>query len=258
METSFARSDLVELFQRKYGAPAVCGPAPRRRWWHGYFTPADHYEAVVTRLVTSDAAWIDIGGGAAPFPENARLSRLLADRARRLIVVDPSDNLLRNPYAHERAQCAVDEYQSNDGLDLATLRMVAEHVADPVGCVSALRRLVRPGGHVVVLTVNKWSPTTIASRLVPFRLHHAIKRVFWGGDERDTFPVVYRMNTRRALRRLFEADGFAEESFHYLDDLSVLARFSATNTCELLAWRLIKHCGLRYPEQCLLGVYRRL
>jgi hypothetical protein len=66
------------------------------------------------------------------------------------------------------------------------------------------------------------------------------------------------MNTRRQLARLFSAAGFREAHFAYLDDCRLLARFRFLNLCELAAWRLWKTLGLKYPENCLLGVYERL
>src|SRR5947208_2800014 len=79
-------------------------------------------------------------------------------------------------------------------------------------------RPARPGGKVVAYTVNRWSPVSLAAKAIPFGLHHAFKRALWRTEERDTFPVAYRMNTRGALRRAFGAHGFREAGFAYLDD----------------------------------------
>jgi 2-polyprenyl-3-methyl-5-hydroxy-6-metoxy-1,4-benzoquinol methylase len=152
----------------------------------------------------------------------------------------------------------IENYDTAQQFDLATLRMVAEHVERPDRVVQALHRLLRPGGKAIVLTVNLWSPITILSRFTPFRAHHPIKRLFWGGEERDTFPVRYRMNTRKTLRDLFEQNGFREATFAYLDDLSTFSRFRRLSSVELLIWRLCRRAGLRYPENCLLGVYVKI
>ena len=142
-------------------------------------------------------------------------------------------------------------------FDLATLRMVAEHVTDPGAVVGALARLVKPGGRVVVFTVDLWSPITLVSRAVPFGLHYPVKKLLWGGEERDTFPTAYRMNTRRDLKRLFARGGFGEEAFAWLDDCSAFARFPVLNTIEMTARNALRKVALRYPECNLLGVYRR-
>ena len=252
-----SRQELEDLFHQKYGSPAVTGWSPRQRHRFGYYLPADVYEALLARLVTSGCRWLDVGGGHHIFPENPRLSRELADRARLLVAVDPSDNVQVNPYVHERAQCLLEDYRTDHRFDIATLRMVAEHVTDPARLVAALHGLLAPGGVVVILTVNGRSPLTLLSRATPFHWHHPIKTLFWGGEEEDTFPVAYRMNSRGVLKDLFHSGGFHEVSFAFLDDLSTFGQFKAASYLELVGWRALKGLGMRYPESCLLGVYQK-
>lgn len=249
--------DLQKLFLLKYGDPKGTGWSPRRRLQFGYYRPSDCYEALVSKLVTTETDWIDVGGGSALFPENPPLSQQLAARARRVVVVDPSDTIDANPFPHERAKCLIEQYQTNDQFDLATLRMVAEHIANPSSVAKTLNRILRHDGIVVIFTVNRWSPVTVISHLLPFWSHYPIKKMFWGGDEEDTFPTVYKMNTRKTLLRLFRKYGFEECQFRYLDDLSVFGRFKHLNYVELFIWRLLKRVRLRYPENCLLGVYQK-
>ena len=68
--------------------------------------------------------------------------------------------------------------------------------------------------YMVLLTVNAYAPVTIVSRLMPFNLHYPVKRFFWGGQEEDTFPTAYRMNTRGRLRSLFRAVWLSREFVH--------------------------------------------
>ena len=119
------------------------------------------------------------------------------------------------------------------------------------------RRTLIWAGLAVILTINRNSPISLVSRAVPFRLHSPIKSVFWGGEDRDTFPVRYRMNSRKALRGVFTANGFEEAAFAYLDDLSTWIFRPRLHHAELQGWRLFRALGLRYPENCLLGIYRK-
>src|SRR5688572_9446033 len=252
-----AMPELERLFAQKYGSPSTTGPQPRRRHAYGYYLPSDIYEALVSRLVTEDCAWIDVGGGRNVFPENAALARSLASRCAQMVAVDPSPNVHQNVFAHERVQCAIEHYRSDSKFDLATLRMVAEHIERPHDVVRALHALLRPTGKVVILTVNLWSPITIASRVTPIGMHHPIKSRIWGGSEEDTFPVCYLLNTRSTLRGLFEQNGFREAAFARLDDLTAFGRFQLLNIAELVAWKALHRLGIAYPETCLLGVYER-
>ena len=105
--------------------------------------------------------------------------------------------------------------------------------------------------------MNQWSPVALATWLVPHRLHHPLKRLLWQTEECDTFPVEYRMNTRKRLAELFKGHGFRESSFSYLDDCRTFHRFRWLHRLELSAWRLLKRMRMKYPESCLLGVYEK-
>ena len=149
-------------------------------------------------MIAPGCFWLDVGGGHHIFPENADLSRTLAARSAMVVAVDPSENVRRNPYVHERVQSMLEGYQTERTFDVATLRMVAEHVAEPDadgGGAASIDATVRSCGDFYGLQV---APLTLVSRALPFRWHHPIKKLFWGGEEEDTFPVEYKMNSRAA------------------------------------------------------------
>lgn len=81
--------------------------------------------------------------------------------------------------------------------------------------------------------------------------------MLWNTDDKDTFPVTYKMNTHRTLTRLLDAGGFDEAGFWYLDDCRSFQRFGSLHLMELTLWSILRRIGVRYPENCLLGVYRR-
>jgi len=250
--------ELRALFFQKYGHPDRTGWAPRRRFNAGYFTPADVYEACVYKNVQPGIRWLDAGGGHTIFRNNAPLARQLVDRCQRVVAVDPDRTVQQNALAHETAQCLLEDYEADQPFDLVTCRMVVEHVEQPERFVSALARLIKPGGCAIILTVNLHAPVTWASRMTPFWVHNLVKGKVWGEDEENTFPVRYHMNTRATLEHLFEAANFTEQAFAKLDDLSAFHRFYKLNYLEVLTLRACRRLRLHYPETCLLGVYRRL
>jgi SAM-dependent methyltransferase len=246
-----------EVFRLKVGTDATLGWSPRIRQRFGYFTPDEWYEAILFRLINNDTDWLDVGCGHALFPSNQNLGDILSARCRLLVGIDPDENIYDNPVLHERERCLIDEYKTEKRFDLISLRMVAEHIADPANTVASLERLIREGGRVIIYTVSKWAPASLAAAVTPMAVHDMVKRVLWGTSPEDTFPTLYRMNTRKELRRLFESAGFVEEEFLYLNDCRSFGRWRLALTAELLAERLLRMCGLRYPEMCLLGVYRK-
>lgn len=250
-------SDLFDVFRAKYGTPPNCGPKPQRRLDFGYFSPDDYYEATVEKLVTSGCNWLDVGSGRDVFPMNPELARKLADRAGCLVGVDPSPNIHENPFVHERFQGMIEQYQADRSFDLITLRMVAEHISNPVVAVAKMAELLKPGGTLVVYTINLWTPIALAAWLIPFQLHHPIKKLFWFTQKQDTFPVSYRMNTRSSLSRIMTKEGLKEDAFLYLDDCRTLFRFEKLHYAELRLWKIFRALGVTYPENCLLGIYRK-
>jgi len=251
------QSELIEVFRLKYGNPDQFGPNPRLWARFGYFGPNEYYEATVAKLVKARTRWLDVGCGRHLFPWNPNLADNLALRCSLLVGLDPDANVEDNRWVHERVRAILDDYRPEQHFDLVTLRMVAEHLTDPQAVVASLKRLTIPGGRVVIYTVHKWSPAALLAWLVPFRLHHVAKKLLWKTDERDTFPVAYKMNTRRNLARVFSKGGFREISFAGLADCLLFARFRALHLLELWLWRTLRFARLDYPDRCLLGVYER-
>jgi len=253
-----AASDLKQVFTLKYGDQDSLSWGPRLRHQAGYFTPDDIYEATVIGLVDEGTHWLDVGGGRDVFPSNSKAAWLLSKRCRLLVGIDPSDNIHSNEFVHQRFQTTIEDYKTDLRFDVATLRMVAEHITSPQQAVKGLANLVRPGGRVIVYTVHRWSPISLVSSLIPFALHNHVKQIFWRTQDRDTFPVAYLMNTRSALEQVFSSTGFQMLHFTHLDDCRTFARWRVLTKLELMAWKLLKKGRLHYPETCILGIFERL
>lgn len=248
---------LTQMFHRRYGEEARLGWGPRLRRDHGYYTPDDVYEALVAGLVAPGVNWLDVGCGRELFPNNLGLAEILSKRCARLVGIDPDPTLQENPWVHEKVASGIDAYDGKAAFDLVTLRMVAEHIADPVACANSVQRALRPGGLAVVYTVFAGSPMPLLTRLAPMGLRHTVKSWLWGTLPKDTFPTCFKMNTRGALQRLFAGVGMREEAFLRLDDCRTFARFRWLHEFELRLMRACRAVGLPYPEHCLLGVYRK-
>lgn len=249
--------ELQEIFALKYGAPDQLGVTPRLYAQYGYHSPDDFYEALIARLVDESTRWADVGCGHMLFPSNPKLARILADRCRRLVGIDPDPNINSNPYIHEAIPVLMDDYQPNESFDLITLRMVAEHVQYPDRLLNTLVSATIPGSYVIIYTVNSYSPVPVLTRFTPMWLRHKLKGLLWRTPKEDTFPTSYRMNTRRQLRELMKSGGFRESLFYYLDDCRTLTRFPRLQRLELICRGLFRRIGLAYPENCLLGLYYR-
>lgn len=248
---------LAKVFAQKYGEAPHLGWGPAMRQRFGYYNPDEHYEAAVCDLVTAETRWLDVGCGRELFPSNRKLAAELAQRCQRLVGVDPDVTLQENPFVHERVQTAFEDYDGGAAFDLLTLRMVAEHVTEPDRVARAMARALAAGGLAVIYTVDGHSPMPLLTRLAPMGLRHVIKRWLWRTEEKDTFPTAFKMNSRRRLAELMAAAGLREVAFAWLDDCRTFGRFRPLHWCELAGRAVLRKVGCRYPERCLLGIYRR-
>lgn len=263
---SVSREQLLDLFWSRYGPegglerdPSRLGWGPRSRLANSYHTPDEHYEALLDALITGKTRWLDVGCGRDLMPGNPGLARLLADRCRELTGIDPAPTLDENPFVHQRVAGTLDTWRPADEVvfDLLTLRMVAEHVADPPALCAQVAARLAPGGRCVVYTPHLISPIPLLTWCTPMALRHPIKKWLWGTQPKDTFPTCFRMNTRGALKRAFGDAGLREISWQRLDDCRTFARFKTLGRLEVWIRRGLRAIGLPYPEACILAVYER-
>ncbi len=248
-------SSLSLVCEMKYGNPDQMGWSPLQRRKYNYHTPDDYYEAKLLSVIKPDTNWLDVGCGRDIFPSNIPLAKTLSERCSLLVGLDPGDNIDLNPFVHEKHKCFIEDFKTDHRFDVISLRMVAEHIAKPEAAVSALGQLIKPGGIVIIYTVNKRSPSSLIAAMTPMAVHHTVKRLLWDGREEDTFPTTYLMNTRYELKTLFEHHGFFEHDFVYLDDCRSFQKWPLTSLTELIIWKALSSLGLCYPENCLLGTY---
>lgn len=98
----------------------------------------------------------------------------------------------------------------DDTFDVVFARYVLEHVAKPDEFLVEVYRILKPGGSFLFLTPNKWHYVCIAARCTPERFHEFYNKRR-GREETDTFPTVYYLNTRSALRHHLKKAGFIKQ-----------------------------------------------
>ena len=197
--------------------PGACGPAavigaqgltPRfRRLRQNRRVETDHV-AVERRLLDDalheGAVALDAGCG-----RTTRL-RFFRDRIVRLVGVDADVEAGReNPSLDEFVAADLDERLpfGDASFDLVYANFVVEHLTNPESAFAEWRRVLRPGGRVVLLTSNRSSPAMALGDRLPSRIRLGIKRRGAGAAERDVYPTRYRANTPATLARAVSAGG---------------------------------------------------
>jgi 2-polyprenyl-3-methyl-5-hydroxy-6-metoxy-1,4-benzoquinol methylase len=90
----------------------------------------------------------------------------------------------------------------SESLDIVICNMVLEHLREPDMVFRELSRVLRKGGHLIVMTPSIFNIVTIVNGLIPNRFHPKIAHFLTGVSESDTFPTYYRANSVGRLRRL--------------------------------------------------------
>ena len=180
-----------------------------------YFGDAIHpyaiFEDLVKRHLAPDKTLLDAGCG-----HGAPVLRKFVGAAKELLGVDLVDFDQPIPGITLLKRDLADTQLPDKSVDVIMSRSVMEHIADPVAMYREMSRLLRPSGHFIFLTANMWDYAGIIAKLVPNRYHPWIVARTQGRDERDTFPVQYRTNTRKAVMRYAAGAGLDVVSFDYL------------------------------------------
>lgn len=109
-------------------------------------------------------------------------------------------------------------------FDLVYANFVVEHLARPAVAFRELRRLLTPGGSLILLTSNRANPVVAASGLLPEAARLAVKRAGAGVAAHDVIPLHHRANTPWRLHALLRAAGFERVELQYV---ATLHRYAA-------------------------------
>lgn len=150
---------------------------------------------------------LDIGCGLG-FDTEVRYQQALSTQAGRFIGIEPDPAIEPPKFFSEVYQTTLEEAPIAPGsVDVAYAVMVLEHVADPAAFWSRLHEILAPGGVFVAFSVNgaHWF-APIARFMSIIKLKSKYLDLLRGkrgtGSERyDDYPVYYRTNTARQIRR---------------------------------------------------------
>lgn len=108
-------------------------------------------------------------------------------------------------------------------FDVVYANFVVEHLRAPEAAFAEWRRVLRPGGALILLTSNRANPLLWTAALLPHRVRVALKRFGPQTAERDVIPAFYRASTPGRLSKLLRAAGFAPVSVAYVASLHLYA-----------------------------------
>ena len=150
------------------------------------------------------------GRGAQEDPVHWRRSlQTLKGKCGRLIGADIDPVVIENPALDEALLIEPDGNLplEDSSIDLIVSDATFEHVADPARVAAELGRVLKPGGWLCARTPNRWGYIGLGTNLIPNRWHVALLKYLQPHRKaEDVFPTVYKLNTRRDLKRYFPID----------------------------------------------------
>ena len=168
----------------------------------------------VNSVLETSSVLLDLGCGRGAASEDPLAWRreLLTFRGRcsRVIGADVDPAAAANPLIDEFSLIENGRLSLPDqSVDICVSNSVLEHVEDVELFLAECGRVLKKGGYLFIRTPNAWNYASIATRLIPNRLHKTVlARVQPDRNDEDIFPTLYRCNTRRKLRVALEKHGF--------------------------------------------------
>ncbi len=184
----------------------------------GGFTRVDGTVQFYTRvnaLLRPEMTVLDFGAGRGKMATDQvpyrRTLGTLKGKVRKVIGMDVDPVVRSNPLVDEAVVIRPNEPLplADASIDLIVSDWTFEHIDDPAFIAREFTRILKPGGWICARTPNRWGMTGIAANIVPNHLHVAVLRHLQPQRrDYDVFPTRYRMNTRSALRRIFDPQVF--------------------------------------------------
>lgn len=166
------------------------------------------------RVVSSESAILDIGCG-----RDALFLRRVSPLVKKAYGIDPE---VITPVTDGNMEVLNGSAEampfSDQSVDVITMGNVAEHLPNPGKVLLECKRVLKPGGILLLTAPSKYHLPIILGRAIPHRIRQWANSVITETKVEDTFPAYYRANSARALRRLAASVGLQAASIRYLSN----------------------------------------
>lgn len=162
--------------------------------------------------VNSDSLLLDLGAGAGILD-----AMNFRGVAKLVCGVDLDPRVTSNPMLDEGIVGNAESIPYPDAsFDLVFADNLLEHLAEPGKVFSEVNRVLKTGGLFLFKTPNKSHYVPLIASLTPQAFHQWVNKVR-GRAAEDTFPTLYRVNTRTDVQRFAAEAGFVVDKIELIE-----------------------------------------
>lgn len=223
--------------------------------------PTQHaYRAWLEEALFRGCDWLDLGCGHQILPEWVRADEPgIVALCRRAVGIDLDFPSLRaNRVIRDRILGDLSRLPlATERFDLVTANMVFEHLERPLEVLGEIRRVLKPGGRLLVHTPNRRAPALRAAAATPEVLKKPVIRVLEQRAAHDVFPTFYRINSAGDIRSMAAQAGLRVERLEHLSSAAATAVLGPLAVPELLMLRMFSGERLAHLRSNILFTLRK-
>jgi SAM-dependent methyltransferase len=170
------------------------------------------FRNTILGFISESSVVLDVGAGAGIVEQmNFR------DVAGKVCGIDLDPRVVENPFLDDAKVTGGESIPyDDDTFDVVFSDNVLEHLSEPEQVFAEVARVLKPGGVFLFKTPNRLHYMPIIARLTPHRFHGFINRLR-GRKVVDTFPTLYRANSKRQVLQLASRTGLAAEKLDLIE-----------------------------------------
>lgn len=175
----------------------------------------------ILSVISTCSDVLDLGAGAGIVN-----SMNFKGKAKKVCGIDLDPRVESNPFLDEGIVVDAGEIPYPDhSFDVVFADNVMEHLEDPLRVFNEISRVLKPGGRLLFKTPNRNHYMPLVARLSPLSFHQWLNRKR-GRLEEDTFPTMYRCNSKRQLLNIASQSGLEVESIDLVEGRPEYMRIS--------------------------------
>jgi len=199
----------------------------------GWSDARTQFQEFIAKYVQPGSKILELGAG-----PGSPTSRFLATLGE-VTGLDIDPDVKKNPYCHKPiVYDGLNIPCESESFDAVVASYVAEHIEHPLEVCREIHRVLRSGHVYIFRTPNLWHYVSLVAKLTPMWFHRLVSNQLrcLPATAHEPWATYYRMNTRRACRRILTNAGFRISEIRCIETLPSYGVSCRLMFYPLMAW----------------------